>query len=355
VVVLGDTNPPYVSGSVFIGGIIDGSHGGSDSGKAFHCFPSIKNSVIHDLSNGILPCGHGEISSNLVYNINRSFSYPNVHENFLETLIADGPGCTNPGCQVGDGKFYIHDNVFHTGVGEAAFLGNPGETDYVWNNIWYDLQGNAPHIEARNGYWTGYYYNNTVVPNSGGTCFIHVGSRSVSVTLANNHCITTGALTNGVGYVLTGNLLQTPTMASSQGFNSSQVFAYSPTSNSNSIVDSGLNLSGQANGMLAGLINDTNYACSIDSTNHVVCPARTTTARPAIGPWDVGVYQFSSGGTMPLPPPIVGDFNSDGLVNSIDLSLLTGAWNTSNSTYDLNRDGLVNSLDYTIMVQNWSL
>lgn len=46
--------------------------------------------------------------------------------------------------------------------------------------------------------------------------------------------------------------------------------------------------------------------------------------------------------------PIVGDFNHDGLVNSIDLSLLTSAWNTSNSTYDLNSDGLVNSLDYTI-------
>ena len=53
--------------------------------------------------------------------------------------------------------------------------------------------------------------------------------------------------------------------------------------------------------------------------------------------------------------PIVGDFNGDGLVNSIDLSLMTTAWNTLNTTYDLNRDGLVNSLDYTIMVQNWSL
>ena len=53
--------------------------------------------------------------------------------------------------------------------------------------------------------------------------------------------------------------------------------------------------------------------------------------------------------------PIVGDFNQDGLVNSIDLSLMTSAWNTSNATYDLNRDGLVNSLDYVIMVQNWSV
>jgi chitodextrinase len=53
--------------------------------------------------------------------------------------------------------------------------------------------------------------------------------------------------------------------------------------------------------------------------------------------------------------PIVGDFNGDGLVNSIDLSLMTSAWNTSNAIYDLNHDGIVNSLDYAVMVQNWSL
>lgn len=52
---------------------------------------------------------------------------------------------------------------------------------------------------------------------------------------------------------------------------------------------------------------------------------------------------------------VVGDFNSDGLVNSIDLSLLTSAWNTNTSAYDLNHDSIVNSLDYAVMVQNWSL
>jgi hypothetical protein len=62
------------------------------------------------------------------------------------------------------------------------------------------------------------------------------------------------------------------------------------------------------------------------------------------------------GGITPIPPPTyaVGDFNQDGLVNSIDLSLMTSAWNTNNSTYDLNHDGIVNSLDYVLMVQNWS-
>jgi len=60
--------------------------------------------------------------------------------------------------------------------------------------------------------------------------------------------------------------------------------------------------------------------------------------------------------TSPTPTPtiITGDFNRDGLVNSIDLSLMTTYWNQNNGTYDLNHDGIVNSLDYVIMVQNWS-
>lgn len=52
--------------------------------------------------------------------------------------------------------------------------------------------------------------------------------------------------------------------------------------------------------------------------------------------------------------PIIGDFNNDGLVNSIDLSLMITAWNQNNAIYDLNHDTIVNSLDYVIMVQNWT-
>jgi hypothetical protein len=60
--------------------------------------------------------------------------------------------------------------------------------------------------------------------------------------------------------------------------------------------------------------------------------------------------------TTPAPPvtPTLGDFNHDGLVNSVDFSLLISAWNQPSTTYDLNGDGLVNTLDYAIMAQHWS-
>lgn len=52
---------------------------------------------------------------------------------------------------------------------------------------------------------------------------------------------------------------------------------------------------------------------------------------------------------------ILGDLNSDGLVNSIDLSLLTSKWNQNYPAYDLSPDGIINSLDYAILSSHWSL
>jgi hypothetical protein len=75
---------------------------------------------------------------------------------------------------------------------------------------------------------------------------------------------------------------------------------------------------------------------------------------------DIGASEYNNGqpsSQPPVQPPlvsIVGDFNKDGVVNSLDLSLLSSAWNQNNAAYDLNKDGIVNTLDYTIMVRNWT-
>jgi hypothetical protein len=61
-----------------------------------------------------------------------------------------------------------------------------------------------------------------------------------------------------------------------------------------------------------------------------------------------GVY--ATGGTFVAKP---GDFNNDGVVNSVDFSMFQSAYNTNNATYDLNKDGIVNTLDYAIISRNW--
>lgn len=301
---LGDTNSPYLGNAVLQNSIIDGSDStnGGDSGSASYCWPNFKNNVIHDIPNGILPCGHGEISGNHVYNIKTSFT--GSHENFLETLIADS-----------NGVFYIHDNVFHSGIGEAAFIGNPNETDYVWNNVWYDLQSNGPElVQNQSAGRAVYFWNNTIVGGQNGTGYCLRQGHSAStpiIQFQNNHCISSASsaadpkLQGGV-VTVSNNVLQTPSVASDQGFSVSSSIPYAPTSTTNATTSTdGFDLSSLAIGILASLTKDTSYGCKVGSDMQVNCPARTPVSRA--GNWGIGAFQSgSSGNTAGSPKPPSG-------------------------------------------------
>ena len=49
----------------------------------------------------------------------------------------------------------------------------------------------------------------------------------------------------------------------------------------------------------------------------------------------------------------VGDLNSDGIVNTLDLSILLTNWGAASATADLNHDGKVNVFDLSILLANW--
>ncbi len=53
-------------------------------------------------------------------------------------------------------------------------------------------------------------------------------------------------------------------------------------------------------------------------------------------------------------PTLKGDLNHDGIVNSLDWSIMNNKWFSNDTTADLNNDGIVNSLDFSIMNGNWS-
>ncbi len=98
-------------------------------------------------------------------------------------------------------------------------------------------------------------------------------------------------------------------------------------------------------------MNLTLYCSSIPE----LCKDKNGNQRPSTGAWTIGAFEQSGGTTAPPPTTyVLGDFNKDGYVNSLDFSAMSGAWNTSNTLYDLNKDGTVNTLDYSIMVQNWT-
>jgi hypothetical protein len=61
------------------------------------------------------------------------------------------------------------------------------------------------------------------------------------------------------------------------------------------------------------------------------------------------------GQTISFAPLLVGDFNGDDIINSLDFSLMNNNWNTNNANFDINLDRVVNSLDFAFMSNNWVL
>lgn len=53
------------------------------------------------------------------------------------------------------------------------------------------------------------------------------------------------------------------------------------------------------------------------------------------------------------PGGCVGDLNDDGIVDGVDLSLLLGAWATSDCEYSLDGDCTIDGADLTILLGNW--
>jgi len=286
-IVLGDTNSPYCSGCSFDSGAIDNTDGDSNSGAAFYAFGSVTNSVVHDLSNGLLlgapSSGTLFVTGNLVYNIMTSFT--GVHENILETI---GPNT---------GTVIVANNVFHDSVGESSFLGGPTtEVDYYFNNVLYNLW-NEPEFCSRSSCGSVHAWNNTIVPRSGQPCFHqgHSGPKMVVADFRNNHCITTSSVIedniSATTLITSSNTMMTPTKSAAQGYSTGNYYA--PTSKDSSTVGAGVNFASQCSGNISGL-------CTAVS---IVSPPSPGPLRPnGSAAWDSGAYLYSAGGAAPAAP-----------------------------------------------------
>lgn len=236
------------------------------------------------------------------------------HPNCIETLPMN----------VATGTYYIHDNRVHDNLEcEGLQVGNPGETDYVWNNLWYNNTSggaNGPNLpQGGNNSVAMYYWNNTNVDSR--TNCINVGSNgnkwSGAFVMQNNHCITNGNPTgtaqsggmvdqqiSGASTItFSNNVVESASTATGQGFTNSETYVYSPPSTSGPTIGTGINLT-QAwpKGFSTA---DTTYACNEQTVNGVVqsvCPARSTVARSSTGVWDVGAYDPSSASSAPAAP-----------------------------------------------------
>jgi len=245
--------------------------------------------------------------------VNNTYVFNNTNNGAAENM---GIGATGGGCGVNENdEFYNYNPSFNgtTGIGRgtSAPTGSCAVGTAYWKASTPTPTVNSSIIQSGTLYkctapntWTAYYTPYT---------YPHPLQGATSPPPPTQYTLTSSASTGGT---ISPQGLVSITSGSSQTFTITPNAGYQVAS---VIVDSSQ----------VGAV--TSYTFNNVTGNHTISVAFTPTT------------------------PIVGDLNSDGLVNSIDLSLLITRWNTNYSAYDLNSDGLVNSLDYVVMVLNWSL
>jgi hypothetical protein len=263
---------------------------------------NILYSVFKCQSNAYKPTLSGEFGWNEI-TLNGASPDNTIHPNCIETLIANG----------NNGTYFIHDNRVHDNLEcEEGQIGNPSETDYIWNNIWWNQLGvgaNTPQVPQSETPISMFFFNNIVV--DGGVC-IHDASHgytwSKTFLSQNNLCINSaGSSSSGSPtastVTISNNLGMTDSQATAAGLTSSESFVFSPTSNSAPTVGKGLNLTSlMPPGFTA---QDSSVVCGQQIINTVIQVVCTGTAhpRPASGAWDLGAYQFVGGVFgQPVPP-----------------------------------------------------
>jgi len=302
------------AGNTFTTGIIDGSDSTPTPGVTCNYFystpPNVLNSVLHDMPNGIVGYAGGlsgvstvTWAGNNIYNINASNG--GSHGNAIET--------------VGGGTYYIYNNqIHHMGSCpgcESMFIGNSGETDYVFNNIVWDLgaSGSSAQTPSVGGESGGkmYYWNNTIVSSDTQSCVNNGGQGAVSgdVTVQNTHCIQASSGGSVSDFTSSTSLTQTSAQADANSsphfdqYTALQTNAYSPVATTNSTIGVGTNLTSNCTGLLISLCSDASYYTQ-QTVNGVVQAvlARASVARPSSGAWNLGAYHFS-GSTAQAPQP----------------------------------------------------
>jgi len=275
------------------------SGSGTQPGGALS-FPNVTKSVFKCMSNAYKPSLAGEFGWNEITQ-NGESPDDTIHANCIETLGADGGGV-----------YYIHDNRLHDNYDcEELQIGNAGETDYVWNNIFYNQTSasHGPEVPQSETPVAIYFWNNTVVDWD--SCIqdaAHGYSWSGPFHSQNNLCISSsGSNTSGSPtanpVVIGNNIGLTDSQATTDGYTNAQAFVYSPRSNSSPTVGTGANLTSL---WPAGFSpQDSSMTCAqqtVNSVVQVICNG-TPNPRPASGPWDVGTYQFNSVAVQQPPAP----------------------------------------------------
>ena len=283
--VMAATYSPYGGNSIVKNSVISGALNSYATGIL--CVGNVENNTIDRMIGEVYPCGHGTISGNLLENCGNPFpaGSSGIHADAIQSDNANG-------------TYYIHDNVIHdTGADQSApnecesmLIGNPGETDYVWNNVLYNINGNPISLTQNSSPGVAaYIWNNSIEGGFAGSAYcVRSGHPATWTTIAiqNNFCASTASAPTDPGLsagsmTVNHNILLTPSRASADGYGSgSSTYPYLPTSSGTVPTQgTGANLSSNCSASLTALCTTTSFAGQLKPTS-----------RPSSTSWNAGAY-----------------------------------------------------------------
>lgn len=248
------------------------------------------------------------------------YFFENGHSNMIESADVAG---TNA---IYNNVFRHVENLVTSGGGVFLWLGPVATTttDYIFNNVGYDVGGieylNIGGTGLTNDQGNYVFFNNTWQSNVAQPILRCEVQTTGTTTDTNNHYIDDQNYILGPCRALTTTtpLAQTNAQADANvsvhfdQYTSSETYGYSPVASTNSTVGAGTNeYSGYCSALLtAGLSaaatacqSDLTYACSYAGNGAApVCPGRIVTARPSSGAWDIAAYEFNAQNAPPAPP-----------------------------------------------------
>jgi len=246
------------------------------------------------------------------------------HDNIVEYIFSSVDSATHENMfeSIGDGGTIAYNNIIRhgqfTGLVVLELAPYPGSASYGFNNVLYDIyspNGQQCYENAPAG-GTCNFFNNTNQCGPIGTSNIACGRATGTShgNFINEHFITSvNPPISGSNVSITSPVSETESAATSQGFTSTETYAYAPNSESAPTVGLGVNEQTLCTAIMsidpvagAACKNDTTYACTYDTNNHTMnCPARSVVILPLSAAWNIGAYKYA-----PNPPTgLVGTVN----------------------------------------------
>lgn len=261
-----------------------------------------------------------------------NFFYGNTVEYCTDSFDGNHGNCVFNGGPLSGNNVYQFNNVIrHTtstcpGCVKLWFFGQSGANSsyvgYGFNNIEYDqdpanIVDYTPSSGTGSSWGTQYLFNNTIECGNDSTqsncTYGATGGHPFTLSVQTNHWITSQTPCGPATCPNeTNDLTQTVSQANSAGYNSTQTFAFAPTSATSPTVGAGVNNTSICT-TLASLDAVAGAACQQDTTFGVMyntstrtLSQRATNARPTTGAWDQGAYEFTNlQSQAPQPPTLL--------------------------------------------------